>query len=88
VASKENELYSLMHDSRLVNLSEGLLFPLLERKKEAQVALLCAKFEGGESNLLTDVAKLSVYKSLIEELKRIQTKGNNAAKEIHNEPGR
>lgn len=79
-----DELFSIAHDARLVNLSEGLLFPLLERKQENQVALLCAKFEGGDSNLLTEVAKLSVIRGLIQELKRVQAKGSKAAEELNN----
>jgi hypothetical protein len=84
----KDTLFALSHDARLVNLSEGLLFPLLERKKESQVNVICSKFEGGETNLLTDIAKLSVYKGLIEELKRIQAKGNNATERINNELSR
>lgn len=88
VENSHEKLYALAHDARLVNLSEGLLFPLLERKKESQIALLCSKFEGGETNLLTDIAKVSVYRELIAELKRVQAKGNTASQEINNELSR
>ena len=77
-------LHELLHDSRAVNASESVLFPLLDKKCEAQVARICARFEGGETDLLTDIAKLVVFRQLLADLKRIQAKGNKASQEIQN----
>lgn len=83
MTSKEDQNFNLLHDARLINISEGVLFPLLKQREENQIALLCAKFDGGDSNILTDVAKLSAFREITRELKRIQTKGHQASEEIN-----
>ena len=83
----KQELHSLMHDARLLNVSEAVLRPLLDKKIEIQIGLICAKFEGGSTDILTDVAKLCAFRDIQRELKKIQQKGSTAMEELHGTNG-
>lgn len=81
--SKQEELLRQAHEARAVNLSESLLYPLLERKIQSQVSLIVSLFNGGETDFLKAVAQLASYQGIKEELKRIQQKGNKASEELN-----
>lgn len=76
---KDEELFALANDARLINATEGVLFPLLIKGREDAISTMCAKFRGGEKDLLTDVARITTLDDLIRQLKAKQQKGNKAA---------
>ena len=77
----EKEIKALS-DARGINMIEPFLIPLLMAKKDEIVISMCTKFLSKEKDFIADVAQISFVQNFIEELKRIQTKGNNIAARI------
>jgi len=79
---RQEQLHALASDARLINATEHLLYPLLRGMKSEAVDQMCAKFRGGETNLLTDIAKITVLDDLLKKLQSVQHKGNLAYEEL------
>lgn len=78
----KEQLHALANDARLINATEHLLYPILQGMKKEAVDQMCAKFRGGEDDLLTDIARITVLDDLIRKLRATQIKGNTAHKEL------
>lgn len=78
----DEKTWGLVQDARLINLSESLLFPLLDKMIEERVDLMIAKFNGGETELLAHVAMIASLKDFKIKLKQAQAKGNREAAKI------
>ncbi len=77
--------FAVMSDARLVNMAEHLIYPLIQNKITDLNVEMNAKFKNGQKDFIAEVAKLSVYLDLIDDLKSIQTKGNQEYKKLNNE---
>ena len=77
--SKERLIEDL-NQARLVNISAGVIYPLLEKHEEEKVSAMCAKFTNGETNFLADVASLAYIRELKRSLEVKQKQGESAAK--------
>ena len=74
-----------MRDGQLLNVTQSLLYPMLEEHKNEMVEALCFKFQQGKTDFIADVAQLAYVYSLINELKYKQIQGNKAAEKIQEE---
>lgn len=81
------KLTSQMNDARLINMSEQVLYPLLQRHADDRVKVMCSRFRDGETNFVRDVAQISYIQELLGELNRKQIKGNKARKELEDGNG-
>jgi hypothetical protein len=78
----DEKTWNLLHDSRLINLSESVLFPMLDSMIDSKVHLMVSKFNGGEHELLADVAGIASLYELKNKLKAAQSKGNKEASKL------
>lgn len=80
----DNEkLADLMSESRLVSAADNVLFPLIKLKIQQRIDLACAKFVGGETQFIADIAYIQGLKEIEIQLKKIQMAGNQANYELH-----
>lgn len=75
--------FTELADARLVNMAEHLIYPMIDKKIISLNMEMVAKFKNGQKDFISEVAKLSVYMDLIEDLKQIQTKGNKAYSKLN-----
>lgn len=78
----DERLMALAQDARLLNVSEGVLFPLLEGMRENAIVLLCSKYRGGDTNLVAETARIAVLDDILNLLKTKQKVGNKAANDL------
>ena len=81
----EEKLAHLFQESRLVSASENVLYPLIKLKIEQRISLACARFVGGETQFIADIAYIQGLKEIEIQLKKIQTAGNQANYDLHKE---
>lgn len=81
----DEKMMAWAHDARLINLSEGVLFPMLQKAREEAVQAMCSKFRAGNHDLLTEVARVVAYDDFILKLRAVQQKGNKAQEVISND---
>ena len=72
----------LMNDARLLNMTESVLYPLLQKHMDQKVKQMCARFRSGHTEFIQDVAQLSYIEELTSELTRKQAQGNRARKDL------
>jgi hypothetical protein len=72
--TKDEEL-SILGDSRLINLTEHIIYPYLDKKVQSRIAIMCGKFANGETNFVADVGYLSAISDLKNDLKQKQKIG-------------
>lgn len=78
----DEKTWGLVQDARFLNLSESIIFPLLDTMIQERQDLMVSKFTGGEKDLLAEVAGIAALKDLKTRLKSMQLKGNRAAAKI------
>ena len=71
-----------MNDSRLINLAEHLIYPLLDKFVAEKVEEAISKFKDGETSFLSEVAYMSALKDLQISLKGKQLRGNKALNKL------
>lgn len=74
-----------LNQARIVNLSAGVLYPILNKHEEEKIAQMCAKFTNGETNFVADVASLTYIRELKRTLEVKQKQGESAAKILNKE---
>ena len=79
----DEKLVELINESRFISASENVLFPLIEKFVQQRLDGMIAKFNGGETNFISDVAYISGLRSLAQNLKSKQTVANKKLGELH-----
>jgi hypothetical protein len=81
----QHRLISSAADAKLVHLNDGVIFPLLNRKIEEQIADLCETFKGTSTIKASSVAYISACRDIMRELESIARHGDRAAETLgHN----
>lgn len=80
---EQEKLASLMNDARLIAASDNVIYPLIELKITQRINAACAKFSGGETSFVADIAYIQGLKEIKNELKKMQESGNRAALELN-----
>lgn len=83
----EEKLGEIMRDARMISAYEHLLFPALSANLDRKVEELCAKYVGGNRDLIGDIAQIAYIKELISQFKLTQTKGSKAYEKLHKTEG-
>lgn len=73
----EKELNQI-RDARLVNMSEHLLYPMLEEDISRIINQACSRFRAGEKDFQNEIAQITHIQDMLIRLKQIQQKGNHA----------
>lgn len=79
----DEKLVAQMNDARLLNAVDNVLVPALEHKISVKLEQACARFRGGETSFLAEVAYMTAIKDLLLEIRQKQTRGHQAIKELH-----
>lgn len=79
------KLISIMNDSRIISASENLIFPMLDLMIEQRLEQACARFRGGESQFVSDIAFITALKDIRDGLSSVQKKGLAAFEKLNRE---
>jgi hypothetical protein len=74
----DEQLVEQIHQSRMIDLSSQVIFPLLEKKIEDRLKQACVQFTMGQKDFLADIAYIHALRSLMSELKSKQKQGDQA----------
>ena len=80
---EDQKLVEAMSQGRMINAAENVIYPMLEKKIQERLTQACAKFAGGTTDFISDIAYISGLKDIQNNLKRIQQDGNSAHKTLH-----
>lgn len=80
---KEHErLLSRAADAKLIHMNEQVLFPILHKKIEQNLADLCEHFKGKNEVKMSTVAYIAACRDIIMEINSIARHGDKAAVDL------
>lgn len=74
----DEQLVDLVNQSRMIDLSSQVIFPLLEKKIQDKIQQACVQFTMGQKDFVGDIAYIHALRSLMTELKSKQKQGDQA----------
>ncbi len=77
------KLISIMQDARLVAAADNVIYPMLESKIIGRLEVACAKYRGGETNFISDIAYITGLQDILHELKTMQNRGLTAFEKLN-----
>ncbi len=72
-----------MNDGRLLGAIDHVIFPMLKKMIEDRISLACSNFSAGKTDFVGDVAYIHGIKTIEQQLKRLQTDGNQIAADLN-----
>lgn len=79
---KEERLHKSAANAKLLSLNESVLFPLLNKKVEQNIATLCEDFKQGKPVDLNAIAYLAVARDMVQELDSLARHGLRDAEKL------
>lgn len=74
----DEKLISALNEARMLNAAENVIYPVIEDMIQKRISLACSEYRAGKVDALAHIAYIAGLKDLSNQLKAIQTKGNQA----------